>query len=146
MAEVTLPLHLIGHEVAFLSDVLRTGSTVKEREDELDELRPLILLIAGLYDELVFMDRTLEHEVVVAVSEKQVWLMRTKVRSADVALDNKTNIGIWLTRKLHSLLLRFASEVDIVTVDAPDLSYKEYLDAKQISSQDTNSGPGDNAG
>jgi len=120
MIEPTGTLSLSGHEVVFLSDALRNGDGVKAIEDEVSCLRPLLLNLGSAYRELVDVTGIADGPVSIAVTEAQCWLMKSKVRTGDLAIDGKTNVGVGLLLKLYGLLLELQSGLEGMEVAAYD--------------------------
>ena len=107
---IALPIDLTGVEVVFLSDALRCdGETVDEltTEEPLPLYRELLLRLGSAYCELVEMERIAIGPVTIHITEEMAWLLRSKVRTGDVAIDGHTQIGNILLLKLYNLLLQF---------------------------------------
>ena len=134
-------LSLNADEVILLLDRLVNGNTVKTIEDELSPLRILVVKLGSLYTELVFPDRKLDYPVDIAVSEAEAWLLRSHVKTPDVALDGKTNIGINLNRKLLGILVQFEKDEMELGEDAEEpqvTRLEEWKNANRVASPDTN--------
>jgi hypothetical protein len=137
--EPTRALALTGLETIHLSDALRNGSTVKDIEDEVSCLRPLLLVLASAYIELVLLAGSAEGPIEVTVTEAMVWLMRAKCRSGDMM--GQIPIGVGLLRKLYAALLSFHSETEeIETTDEhvatllESARFREFVDAQRAKS------------
>ena len=105
-----LPIDLTGVEVIFLSDSLRNdGASIDEVDtEEVTPLyRDLLLRLGSAYCELVQVDAVNVGPVTVHITEEMTWLLRSKVRTGDVAIDGRTQIGHVLLLKLYNLLLQF---------------------------------------
>ena len=140
-----LPVSLTGVEVVHLIDALRNGDSVKGREDELGELRPLIQKLGQLYRFLVKPTGILPGPMIVEVTEDQVWLMRSKVRTGDMGID-KSAIGVDLSLKLYAALASFETGLsEYGIVDIADL-FKEDASARAEPSQDPDPDAGADAG
>lgn len=134
MIERTRVLALTGLEVVWLSDAVRNAKTIKEDEDEQSCVKPLVLNLGSAYLELVKPDGIIDGPVEIAVTEAQCWLMRALVRTGDLAIDGKTNVGVPLLTKLYGLLMQFASELDDLEVSAyesPPLTEEARRDLKE---------------
>lgn len=125
MIEPTVALTLSGLEVTFLSDALRNGDGVKAIEDEVSCLRPLLVNLASAYRELVEPTGIADGPVTIAVTEAQCWLMRAKVRTGDLAIDGKTNVGVGLLRKLYGAILDLQSGLEGMEVTAYEATLTE---------------------
>ena len=125
MVDPTACLTLSGLETVFLSDALRNGITVKAIEDELSCVRPLLLNLGSAYRELVTPkpDGIKAGPISIEVTEQQCWLMRALVRTGDLGIDGKTNVGVPLLLKLYGLLLQLESGIDLPVVDVVDVPY-----------------------
>ena len=146
MIERTRSLSLTGLEVVWLSDAVRNAKTIKEHEDEPSCVEPLVLNLGSAYLELCTSEGIAEGPVEIAVTEAQCWLMRALVRTGDLAIDGKTNVGVPLLTKLYGLLMQFASELDDLEVGAYDgavLSEDAKRDLKERS-YDTRWRPNEN--
>jgi hypothetical protein len=112
----TLEIELSGLEVIHLSDSIANDEVAKglpERDAYVPLARQTLLLLGSAYRELIFPQGVSSGTVCIQVSEEQAWLFRSKVRTGDLAIDGKTNIGIPLLLKLYELLARFNSELEI---------------------------------
>jgi len=128
MEEKKLPLTLTGLEVVYLTDAVGNGDVAQGLPGETQAPyvpvgRELVLLLAGPYNEVCFLDGVRPGPCQIMVTLEQVWLMRSKVRTSDLDLLGQ-NIGVVLSRKLYELLLRFHSGVD----DAFDVAQTEDQD------------------
>ena len=123
MVDPTACLTLSGLETVFLSDALRNGITVKAIEDELSCARPLLLNLGSAYRELVAPDGIKDGPISIEVTEQQCWLMRALVRTGDLGIDGKTNVGVPLLLKLYGLLLQLESGIDLPVADVVDVPY-----------------------
>ena len=142
LPDPALTLRLSGLEIVFLVDSLRNGDTVKGREDELGVLRPLLLLLASAYREVVKPSGVINNVIELQVTEEMTWLMRSQVRTGDLALDG-TKIGINLSLSLYELLLRFNSglELEVTAEDEGPMS-QEAKDKLKEASNASRSDPG----
>ena len=111
-----LPLRLTGVEVVHLADSLNEwtaslvdGDGLTTRQRYLPLVRSALLQLGSAYVELVTMAAIEIGPVDVYITEEMAWLLRSKVRSGDIAIDGKTQIGHILLIKLYSLLLQFNS-------------------------------------
>ena len=112
----TLELELSGLEVIHLSDSIANDEIAKglpERDTYVPLARATLLLLGSAYRELIFPEGVSDGLVHIQITEEQAWLFRSKVRTGDMAIDGKTNIGIPLLRKLYELLTCFNSELEI---------------------------------
>lgn len=134
MTERTACLTLSGLEAVFMSDAVRNSQTPLRALDESDEtrvIRPLLLNLGSAYRELVTVDGIAPGPVSFEVTEPQCWLMRTLVRTGDLAIDGKSNVGVSLLTKLYGLLLELESGLDLPSADVEDAPYvKEAVDAR----------------
>ena len=116
---IALPLTLTGVEVVHLVDSLNEWTVALENGEGLTAhqrwmplVRSALLQLASAYVELVgtgingLGDGKL---IDVYITEDMAWLLRSKVRTGDIAIDGKTQIGHVLLIKLYLLLLQFNS-------------------------------------
>ena len=111
-----LPLTLTGVEVVHLADSLNEwtaslvdGDGLTTYQRYLPLVRSALLQLGSAYVELVTMAAIEVGPVDVHITEEMAWLLRSKVRSGDIAIDGKTQIGHVLLIKLYYLLLQFNS-------------------------------------
>ena len=115
-----LPISLYGVEVVYLTDSI-TNKDVAEGLPDKDAYVPLaretLLLLSSAYCELV-KDGPADQgggiligPVTLHLTEEMTWLLRGKVKTGDVAIDGKTNIGVGLLLKLYGLLQQFNSDL-----------------------------------
>jgi len=70
------------------------------------------LKLGGVYCELVNEDGILPGPVEIAITEEEAWLLRSKVRTGDMAIDGQTRIGVSLLSKLYKILIQFNDGLD----------------------------------
>jgi len=132
MNRPTKPLTLSGVEVVFLADSI-TNKDVAEGLPERDVYLPLareaLLLLGSAYRELVTQQGIDPGPLVLQVNEEIAWLLRGKVRTGDLAIDGKTNVGVPLLLKLYELLNAFS-------VDLPELPPVAETEGQEISEND----------
>lgn len=149
-----LPLELSGLEIVFLADTIQNGDVAQGLPDK-DTYVPLaretLLLIGSAYCEVVGFDGIKPGPVTLCITEEMAWLLRSKVHTGDLGMDNKTNVGVDLLLKLYTMLSSFHSGIDptLEVVAEPDMGdaivrlhefvEKEQVDAGDKSSHDTNS-------
>ena len=147
----TLPLQLKALEVIHLSDAIANDDVAKglpERDAYVPLARQALLLLGSAYRELVGPEGYSDGSVVLQVTEEQAWLLRSKIRTQDLGMDNKTNIGIPLLLKLYDLLLQFNSELPDIRIMEHSEVDGEYVrkflgllkeeNSARATSQDTN--------
>ena len=116
MNKPTLPIVLSGLEVIHLSDSIAADDHAKglpERDAYVPLARQALLLLGSAYRELVQPVGVSDGLLTIHITEELAWLFRAKTRTGDLAIDNKTNIGISLLLKLYELLACFNSELDL---------------------------------
>ena len=116
MNRPTLPIVLSGFEVIHLSDSIAADDHAKglpERDAYVPLARQALLLLGSAYRELVQPVGVSDAQVSIHITEELAWLFRSKTRTGDLAIDNKTNVGIPLLLKLYEMLAAFNSELDI---------------------------------
>jgi len=157
MIRPTRPLTLSGLEVVFLSDSIANKDIAEglpERDAYLPLAREALLLLGSAYRELVSAEGIDPGPLILEVNEEVAWLLRGKVRTGDLAIDGKTNVGVPLLLKLYDLLNGFNADLlglpsvaeaegqEISTEDREFLrSLKEHSDARTKSNENTNSDP-----
>src|SRR3990167_10965657 len=114
METPTLPITLTGLETVFLADSVANKDLAEGLPDQ-DAYVPLarqaLLLLGGAYRELVTAEGIAPGPVTLQVTEEVAWLLRSKVRTGDLAIDGKTNIGVPLLLKLYDLLNAFNADL-----------------------------------
>ena len=126
---LALPIDLTGVEVIFLTDSLRMNESttfemeLRDDEEALPYYRDLLLRLGSAYCELVDESRGPQvGPVTVFITEEMAWILRSKVRTGDVAIDGKTQIGHILLLKLYNLLLQFNTNfADYKPIDEPEI-------------------------
>ena len=116
MNRPTLPIVLSGFEIIHLSDSIANDDIAKglpERDAYVPLARQALLLLGSAYRELVQPVGVSDGLVDIQITEELAWLFRSKVRTGDLGIDGKTNIGIPLLLKLYEVLACFNSELDI---------------------------------
>lgn len=125
----TLPLCLNAQEVMFLIDAIGNSDMQAGMEDPEAKVaigRRGILILASLFDEMVFLDKLVDYDITFMVDEELVWLFRSKVTTSTRS-GQGTMIGIPLLKKLYKLLLNFHSPVlDLEIEPLPLIWPKEY--------------------
>ena len=114
METATLALTLTGLETVFLADSVANKDIAEglpDRDAYVPLARQALLLLGGAYRELVTAEGIAPGPVTLQVSEEIAWLLRSKVRTGDLAIDGKTNVGIALLLKLYDLLNAFNADV-----------------------------------
>lgn len=114
LEQPTLPLTLSGLEVVFLCDAILNDDVAKglpDRDSYYPLARSALLLLGSAYVELVDETGIAPGPVTLQVTEEAAWLLRSKVRTGDLAIDGKTNIGVSLLLKLYGILLQFNADV-----------------------------------
>ena len=112
--EPTLPIELTGLEVVFLTDSIANKDLAEglpERDSYVPLARQALLLLGSAYKELVSSAGISPGPIRLEISQEIAWLLRSKVRTGDLAIDGKTNIGIPLLLKLYDILSTFNSEL-----------------------------------
>ena len=127
MNRPTLPIVLSGFEVIHLSDSIAADDHAKglpERDAYVPLARQALLLLGSAYRELVQPVGVSDGLVSIHITEELAWLFRAKTRTGDLAIDNKTNVGIPLLLKLYEMLASFNSELDLAVgfVEEPAVS------------------------
>lgn len=110
MQERALPLSLTGLEIVFLTDSVRNADNIPADQAEFPCVKPLILLLASVYNEVIENGAVKNIILEIAITMNMAWYLRTKVRSGDIAIDGKTNVGVPLNLKLNELIMRFEVE------------------------------------
>ena len=116
MNRPTLPIVLSGFEIIHLSDSIAADDHAKglpERDAYVPLARQALLLLGSAYRELVQPVGISDGLVEIHITEELAWLFRSKTRTGDLAIDNKTNVGIPLLLKLYEMLACFNSELDL---------------------------------
>ena len=153
MNKPTLPIVLSGLEVIHLSDSIAADDHAKglpERDAYVPLARQALLLLGSAYRELVQPVGISDGLVEIHITEELAWLFRSKTRTGDLAIDNKTNVGIPLLLKLYEMLACFNSELDLtagpyeepaVTEDVRTFltELKEYHNARPDKNPDSDS-------
>lgn len=132
--KTTATLSLTGLETVFLSDALRNADVISLENDQFEYLKPLVVNLASLYVELLSGEGILPGPLSLEITEPQAWLLRQKVRTGDIAIDGKTNVGVSLLKKLYNILITFSNQMqDIETsqYDEPMLSEQSKYDLKE---------------
>lgn len=131
--KTTATLSLTGLETVFLSDTLRNADNISQDNDQFEYLKPLVVNLASLYVELLSGEGILPGPLDIEITEPQAWLLRQKVRTGDIAIDGKTNVGVSLLTKLYNILIMFSNQMqDIETSeDGPVLSEQNKADLKE---------------
>src|SRR5689334_11117173 len=129
MEQPTRALDLTGLEVVFLTDSITNRDIAEglpDKEAYLPLAREALLLLGSAYRELVSTDGIAAGPVTLQVTEEIAWLLRSKVRTGDLAIDGKTNIGVPMLLKLYDLLNAFNSDViglpPVCSEESPDIS------------------------
>ena len=128
MNKPTLPIVLSGLEVIHLSDSIAADDHAKglpERDAYVPLARQALLLLGSAYRELVAPVGISDGLVSIHITEELAWLFRSKVRTGDLAIDGKTNIGIGLLLKLYEILSSFKSGLEITPVAAEEPAVTE---------------------
>jgi hypothetical protein len=123
-------LTLTGLEVVFLTDSISNKDIAEglpDRDAYVALGREAILLLGSAYRELVSPEGVQEGPVTLQVNEEVAWLLRSKVRTGDLAIDGKTNIGIPLLLKLFEVLNSFTAALDgpFSTDEEPEISERD---------------------
>lgn len=132
--KTTATLSLTGLETVFLSDALRNADNISQDNDQFECLKPLVVNLASLYIELLSREGILPGPLDIEITEPQAWLLRQKVRTGDIAIDGKTNVGVSLLTKLYNILIMFSNQMqDIETseLDEPMLNEQNKYDLKE---------------
>jgi hypothetical protein len=146
----TRALTLTGLEVVYLTDSV-TNRDIAEGLPDRDAYVPLarqvLLLMGSAYRELVSSEGIKSGPITLQVTEEIAWLLRSKVRTGDVAIDGTTNVGIPLLLKLYEILNAFNSEIaglpPVTAHEGPGVSeldrqflqlLKERADARAVPS------------
>src|SRR6266480_2759902 len=96
-SDITLELSLSGLEVVFLTDSIDNRDQAVGLDEQYAYLplaRKALLLLGSAYREVVTSEGIRPGPVELQVSEELVWLLRGKVKTGDLAIDGKTNVGI----------------------------------------------------
>jgi hypothetical protein len=132
-----LPLTLSGLEVVFLTDGIR-NSDIAEGLPDKDAYWPLareaLLLLGSAYLEVVTPEGIKPGPVTIYISEEVAWLLRGKVRTGDVAIDGKTNVGTSLLLKLYAMLESFNSgllDLETVAIEEPPVDNTKLEEFRQ---------------
>jgi hypothetical protein len=142
-----LPITLTGLEVVFLTDSI-ANDDVAQGLPEKDAYWPLareaLLLLGSAYKEVVSPSGIAAGPVTIYITEEIAWLLRSKVKTGDVAIDNKTNVGIPILLKLYDLLQSFNSGfVDFeATGEDPPVDKEKLVELRrQLSDARTDADP-----
>lgn len=138
MIEPTIGLTLSGLEVVYLSDNLRNADNIDAEQKEFACLKPLLLNLGSAYVELVSDAGISVGPVTIEVTKAQAWLMRSKVKTGDLAIDGQTNVGVGLSRKLFAVLLEFEEamiepglmDLEVSAYESPPLTEQDRLALK----------------
>ena len=132
LSDPTRELELTGLEVVFLTDSITNRDVAEglpERDSYLPLARQALLLLGSAYRELVTTDGIAPGPVHLQVTEEIGWLLRSKVRTGDVAIDGRTNVGIPLLLKLYGLLSAFNADVTglppVLPVSEPQMTERD---------------------
>jgi len=123
-----LGLTLTGKEIVFLTDAIDNGDIAKgldEKEVYIPLARRVLLILGSAYREVVTPKGVLDKSVTIQVDEETTWLFRNKVKTGDLAVDNRTPVGLTILPKLYALLIQFNSgleDLKVVDVDEPPVS------------------------
>lgn len=149
-SDATLPLHLNVLEVIFLADNLKVDDTDEGALEVTSHYRgdfigrALLRKIGSLYVEFAdltgdfdFEGEDLDqHQAPIFVTEKEAWLIKSKIRTGDLGLDGMTNIGVRLSCKLFELVNKFdTSSIQIPFLEQPDASGDRHFtpdDAREL--------------
>lgn len=118
-------------ETAYLADNLSVGDT-EEGNPQSASLyterligRSLLLKVGSLYVDFSELTNGFDfenpsryqgEESPIMITEAEAWLLKSKVRTGDMGLDNQTNIGVNLTRKIFEVLMSFNGiEIPMIT-------------------------------
>jgi len=122
-----LALWLTGMEIVYLTDAIDNGDLAKGLDDKeayIPLARKALLLLGSAYREVVTQNGIKEGPIEIRVEQEIAWLLRGKVKTADLAMDN-SNVGMGLLLKLYDILIRFNSGLDnleVVEIDEPPVS------------------------
>ncbi len=136
-SDITLELSLSGLEVVFLTDSIDNRDQAVGLDEQYAYLplaRKALLLLGSAYREVVTSEGIRPGPVELQVSEELVWLLRGKVKTGDLAIDGKTNVGISLLLKFYALLTCFNSglaDLPVAAVAEPSLSDEEMRALKE---------------
>ena len=137
----TLPLKLSGYEVIFLVDGIRNSDRAEgliEEHAYIPLAREALLLLGSAYKELVSTEQIRPGPVELQITEEVAWLLRGHVRTGDIAIDGKTNVGIGLLLNLYDILIRFNSGVADLEAVAVEEAEKAEVEAKRILEEEAN--------
>ena len=155
-----LPIDLTGVEVVFLADQIQNDDKAKGLPDESTYMplaREALLLLGSAYVELVESNAGIKiGPVTLFITEEIAWLLRSKVRTGDVAIDGRTPIGHILLLKLYMLLLQFnagfitektvaedVADVDGKLIRLSEWKAREYPNASNPTSDTNTDSTGD---
>lgn len=144
LVEKKLPLELTGLEIVYLTDAVGNGDFAQglpEKDAYFAVGRAALLLLGSLYTEVVTKDGISDGPGLIYITEEQAWLFRSKVKTGDLAIDGKTNIGIELSLKLYAILLGFNSgleEVPWETVEEPELTEAQIIKLETFRRENAN--------
>jgi hypothetical protein len=103
-------LHLTADEVLVLTD--RVKNDDRGTEDMPCSAYPLLLKLGSAYIDMLGEGKKRDGEIPIAVSEADVWLLRSKVSSADKSASDQL-FGVKLLCKLFRLLLEMNPIVEV---------------------------------
>lgn len=116
----TLPIDLTACEVRILTDALRNT----DQEDGQPCAKPLILILGSAFLEMLHPDKAREGTVTVHVTQRQAWLLRSKLDSG-LRTDKQPKLGIEALRKIYVVLLRFDADLHLPDAESDDRTFVE---------------------
>lgn len=100
----------------------------------------LVLKLASVFDELVSIEKIVEGEREVIVTEEEAWCLRSKVGTTD-RIPSDTMFGLKLCKKIYRLLLDYENAADLdMTEERPGYD-KDKLRAWREQDAHSNTDP-----
>lgn len=115
-------------ESLLLADRIQATDVYFENGDRI--AKELLLKLFSVVNQITTDTALLQEEVEMGVTEKELWLMASKISPFD-KVDGKL-VGLKLRRKIHALILGEESKVDLPFRDVEEVEYptrKEKKDA-----------------
>lgn len=119
----TQPIELSAMAVMILCDRIQNT----DKDDGIDVAKPLLLKLGSAYCEMVLPDKPKAGTVTIEITEREAWLIRSRVNSGD-RVDSEPKMGVTILRQVYAALLAFDADLSLPDTDG---AYRTLAEAKQ---------------
>lgn len=101
-----------------------------DKDDGIEIGKALLIKLGSLYCEMVLPDKPKAGTITLEITEREAWLIRSKVNSGD-RVDSEPKLGITILRQVYRALLAFDADLSL-----PDAGESDRTMAEVTKEQD----------